>query len=98
MIEEIKVYQMVCDGCGAFHEYDGMIVHFAFEHEAEFSAKESDWKNIDGKWYCPLCYERYRFHGTIGTWSADKKEFGYYLRFYASQCANWKEVELKLIK
>ena len=59
MIEEIKVYQMVCDGCGAFHEYGGMIVHFEFEHEAEFSAKESDWKNIDGKWYCPDCVERF---------------------------------------
>lgn len=59
MIEEIKVYQMVCDGCGVFHEYDGMIVHFEFEHQAEFSAKESDWKNIDGKWYCPDCVERF---------------------------------------
>lgn len=47
---------------------------------------------------CPHCYQRYRFHGTVGTWSADKKEFGYYLHFYASQCSNWNEVELKLIE
>ena len=45
---------------------------------------------------CPLCHERYRFHGTIGTWNADKDEFRYYLSFYASLCANWKEVEEKL--
>ena len=25
-------------------------------------------------------------------------EFEYYFRFHASQCANWKEVELKLIE
>ena len=36
-----------------------MIVHFEFEHEAEFSAKESEWKEIDGKWYCPDCVERF---------------------------------------
>ena len=47
---------------------------------------------------CPLCHERYRFHGTIGTWSADKEEFEYYLRIFASQCANWKEVELVIKK
>ena len=58
MIEEIKVYQMVCDGCGTIHEYDGMIVHFDFEHQAAFSAIESDWKIINGKWYCPDCVER----------------------------------------
>lgn len=47
---------------------------------------------------CPCCFKKYRFHGTVGTWNADIDEFEYYFRFHASQCANWKEVELKLIE
>ena len=31
---------------------------FEYEHEAKDIARESEWEEIDGKWYCPECFER----------------------------------------
>ena len=45
---------------------------------------------------CPICYERYRFHGTIGTWIADANEFDFHLYRFAQKCSNWEEIKEKL--
>lgn len=47
---------------------------------------------------CPRCYQKFRFHGTIGTWNASVDEFETYFRFYARQCKNWEEIKAKLIQ
>ena len=53
MIREVTMYQAVCDGCGL--ESDGAW------RTAELAVCESvdmdDWREIDGKLYCPDCYE-----------------------------------------
>ena len=59
MIREVEMYQAVCDGCGGVH-ISGI------DGESKFLSKESayvsatvigNWKGIDGKIYCPDCYE-----------------------------------------
>ena len=45
---------------------------------------------------CPECGQRFRFHCTIGTWTADIDEFDHYLYYYAEICANIDEINKKL--
>lgn len=45
-----------------------------------------------GIFECPICGQKFRFHCTIGTWTADIDEFDYYLYFYAERCANYEEI------
>lgn len=45
---------------------------------------------------CPLCGQKFRFHCTIGTWTADDDEFDYYLYTYAMKSANAEEIKNKL--
>lgn len=56
MIKEAIYYEMYCDRCGAQLD-DGDIVAYKEKEGLEFVASESEWQTIDGKHYCPACYE-----------------------------------------
>ena len=49
-----------------------------------------------GVFECPVCFKKYRFHCTIGTYIADIKEFDLYLYYKARECGNWEEIKYKL--
>lgn len=49
-----------------------------------------------GIFECPICFEKYRFHCTIGTWIADVEEFDTYLYYKARECQNWNEIKQRL--
>lgn len=49
-----------------------------------------------GVFECPVCFKKYRFHCTIGTYIADIKEFDLYLYYKARECGNWEEINYKL--
>lgn len=53
MIEPRTCYFLTCDRCG--EEFDDNCYHYD-SRTLEFSARESEWKEIGGKWYCPDCY------------------------------------------
>lgn len=51
MIREVKMYEAVCDGCGTWldtHRDRSHIVNIV---------KYCRWQEINGKLYCPDCYE-----------------------------------------
>ena len=54
-----ECYGVQCDWCNEVHigTYTGYSV-FVDECSATESAYEDDWKEIDGKWYCPECVEK----------------------------------------
>jgi hypothetical protein len=58
MIREVNMYQCVCDGCGKSHvdEFNGYVAWTDGSYARE-SANDDSWINIDGKDYCPDCYE-----------------------------------------
>lgn len=50
------MYQIVCDRCGDV--FEGTDTHPAlFANKCSDIADYSDWEEIDGKHYCPNCYE-----------------------------------------
>ena len=56
MYRPIKMYQIVCDRCG--NVFEGTDTHSALFADKCFDiANYSDWEEIDGKHYCPDCYE-----------------------------------------
>ena len=58
MIEQVTMYKVVCDECSQTLDYDGDYMIYESEYEAEQNAKESEWEEIDGKWYCADCIDR----------------------------------------
>lgn len=58
MIRKVDMYQCVCDRCGKTYidECEG-IVAWADGNYASNAAYEDGWADIDGKDYCPDCYE-----------------------------------------
>ena len=48
-----------------------------------------------GIFECPICFEKYRFHCTIGQ-TTDIDKFDLYLYYKAKQCKNWEEINSKL--
>ena len=58
MIQEVTMYEAVCDGCGLIH-YDTAMQASKFKNKSEAlgSAIYDKWTEIDGKLYCPYCYE-----------------------------------------
>lgn len=45
------MYQAVCDGCGKWNP------PCKTQEKAMYIASVTGWKEIDGKLYCPDCYE-----------------------------------------
>jgi len=58
MIEQIKVYAVSCDKCSdpLFLYGDDYVAHHTEESEAKEAMEDAEWKEIDGKQYCPNCY------------------------------------------
>lgn len=58
MIREVTMYQAVCDGCGKTHINENMgYCAWVDGCSAIEDACEAGWTEIDGKLYCPDCYE-----------------------------------------
>ena len=59
MIREVTMYQAVCDRCGGLFKNSLTSRAIVFEDEEWLRAtcSELDWREIDGKLYCPDCYE-----------------------------------------
>lgn len=58
MIYEVTMYGITCDECSSNLECSEGYMVFEYEHEAKDIARESEWEEIDGKWYCHECFER----------------------------------------
>ena len=58
MIQEVTMYQAVCDRCGKSH-VDEIIGYAPWSDtlSAIIFAILDDWQEIDGKLYCPDCVE-----------------------------------------
>lgn len=58
MIEKVEMYQAVCDGCGKsyYDDFNGFVA-WSDEVAAQNAATENEWMEINGKLYCPDCYE-----------------------------------------
>ncbi len=56
MIERVTMYIAKCDHCGEILQ-DGEIVAWADADEAQRMAEESEWREINGRLFCPDCYE-----------------------------------------
>ena len=53
MIQEVTMYQAVCDGCGK-HGWAFRIPELAAKH----AKSRLQWEEVDGKMYCPECVVR----------------------------------------
>lgn len=58
MIKEVTMYQCVCDRCGKVHvdDFNGFVAWTDGGYAAD-AAGDDGWIGIDGKHYCPDCYE-----------------------------------------
>ena len=56
MIKEVTYYDIICDRCGKSLTEESEMCYPDTE-SAEIIAKDSEWITIDGKHYCPDCYE-----------------------------------------
>lgn len=56
MIKQVNMYAITCDGCGKTFSADD-IVAWVDVCTAREQALDSEWQEIDGKHYCPDCYE-----------------------------------------
>lgn len=58
MIREVTMYEAVCDRCGKSHINENMgYCAWVDGCGAVEDAYEAGWTEIDGKLYCPDCYE-----------------------------------------
>lgn len=56
MYKPITMYQIVCDKCGK--TFDGTDTCSGLFHNTQTDISDySDWEEINGKHYCPDCYE-----------------------------------------
>ena len=61
MKHEVQALSLTCDGCGQpFETLDGMTCYADDEDGKliEETARNSDWKTMNGRDYCPSCWER----------------------------------------
>ena len=56
MIKEVTYYDIICDRCGKSLTEESEMC-YPDTGSAEIIAKDSEWITIDGKHYCPDCYE-----------------------------------------
>lgn len=52
MYRPITLYQIVCDRCGAEFKGTDTCTELFYDKTVD-----SDWEEIDGKHYCPDCYD-----------------------------------------
>lgn len=56
-VEKIEMYTVVCDHCGEDIGSSEEYSCWADDCYAEENAMESEWLKVEGKHYCPECYE-----------------------------------------
>jgi hypothetical protein len=56
MIQEVKMYTVICDCCGKDVNKDAEYSCWSDEEFAEDIAMESDWLKEEDKHYCPDCF------------------------------------------
>lgn len=56
MIKEVTYYDIICDRCGKSF-IDESETCYPDKDSAEMFAEQSEWVEINGKDYCPDCYE-----------------------------------------
>ena len=56
MIEEVTYYDIICDRCGKSLTEESNIC-YPDTNSALMVAGQSEWIDINGKHYCPDCYE-----------------------------------------
>jgi len=57
MIKEVKMFTIVCDGCGKDVNSNTEFSCWSDEGYLEDIAYDSDWKQVDKKHYCTDCYD-----------------------------------------
>ena len=58
MIREVKLYHVICDGCEATYPHNGVNEEVFFERKTALTTCIcAGWAKVDGKLYCPDCYE-----------------------------------------
>ena len=56
MIQPITVFTVICDRCQKDHNKGNEVCGYNNSSFAEDCATDDDWKEIEGKHYCPECY------------------------------------------
>ncbi len=56
MIKPVTMYMVFCDRCGKYFQNDNGVCAYP-DSDIEVEALESEWREINGKHYCPDCYE-----------------------------------------
>lgn len=56
MIKQVTYYDIICDRCGNSLVDESEII-YPDKDSALMVAEQSEWNTIDGKHYCPDCYE-----------------------------------------
>lgn len=58
MLKRVKMYSIICDGCGCVLDGSGGEVAWNTEEYAEECAEDANWLITgNGKHYCPKCKE-----------------------------------------
>ena len=58
MIQEIKMYTVICDNCNIDANYNSEYIAWKQKEYAEDIALDQEWKIINKKHYCPDCWSR----------------------------------------
>ena len=57
MVKEVKMFTIVCDGCGEDVNADTDYSCCNDENYVEDIREEAGWEKVDGKHYCTDCFE-----------------------------------------
>jgi hypothetical protein len=57
MIKKLEMFTVICDRCRKDSNNDGDYSCWSDGETAREMANNDDWIEIDGKDYCPACYE-----------------------------------------
>lgn len=57
MIQEVKMYTIVCDGCGCDVNEDSGYAGWNDEEYVDDIRQEAGWEKVDDKHYCTDCFE-----------------------------------------
>ena len=58
MIRKVTLYHVICDGCGTTYPHNGVNEEMFFERKTALTTCiYAGWAKVDGKLYCPDCYE-----------------------------------------
>lgn len=57
MIKEVKMFTIVCDGCGKDVNENTDYSCWNDENANEDIRQEADWEKVDDKHYCTKCFE-----------------------------------------